>query len=81
VSDARKIYSHAIANEHWSAIQITTAAGVCCMVDLFATGQMAKSGFVRQEEISLEQFLGNRFGRHYESKSASRFAFGEQEGA
>jgi saccharopine dehydrogenase-like NADP-dependent oxidoreductase len=81
VSDARKIYSHTIGNEHWSAIQITTAAGICCMVDLFATGEMQKSGFVRQEEISLELFLGNRFGRHYESKSASRFAFGDQEGA
>jgi saccharopine dehydrogenase-like NADP-dependent oxidoreductase len=79
VSDARKIYSHTVAGEHWSAIQITTAAGICCMVDLFATGQMPKHGFVRQEEIALELFLANRFGRHYESKAASRFTFGDSE--
>ena len=35
ISDARKIYGQTIGNEAWSAIQITTAAGVCA---LFAAG-------------------------------------------
>jgi saccharopine dehydrogenase-like NADP-dependent oxidoreductase len=77
VSDARKIYSHPIRGENWSAIQITTAAGICTMIDLFSQGQLGKSGFVRQEEVPLALFLANRFGCHYESKVASRFAFSD----
>ena len=34
VSDARTIYSQLIDGEAWSAIQITTAAGVCGALDL-----------------------------------------------
>ena len=77
VSDARKIYSHLLHGENWSAIQITTAAGICTMIDLFREGGLPHAGFVRQEEVPLPVFLQNRFGRHYESRSASRFAFGD----
>jgi len=48
-----------------SAIQLTTAAGVCAMVDMHAKGGLPERGFVRQEDAALEQFLANRFGRHY----------------
>ena len=34
ISDARKIYHQKIGGENWSAIQITTAAGVCAVLDL-----------------------------------------------
>ena len=77
VSDARKIYSHVLHGENWSAIQITTAAGICTMIDLFREGALPHAGFVRQEEVPLKTFLANRFGRHYESGSASRFTFGD----
>jgi saccharopine dehydrogenase-like NADP-dependent oxidoreductase len=49
-----------------SAIQITTAAGICAMVDLTFDGHLPQSGFVRQEMCDLEPFLNNRFGKHYE---------------
>jgi saccharopine dehydrogenase-like NADP-dependent oxidoreductase len=78
VSDARKIYSHVLGGENWSAIQITTAAGVCTMIDLFREGALPHAGFVRQEEVPLATFLGNRFGHHYESRVASRFSFGDE---
>ncbi len=65
ISDARKIYSQTIDGEAWSAIQITTAAAICAALDLHATGRLTGTGFVRQEEIDLEEFLRNRFGRHY----------------
>ena len=46
-----------------AAIQITTAAAVCVMVDLWREGQLARAkGFVKQEDVSLEDFLDNRFG-------------------
>lgn len=64
---ARKIYAHEVEGRLMSAIQLTTAAGVCAMVDLHAKGQLPRSGFIRQEDASLEPFLANRFGRHYAS--------------
>ena len=64
-SFARKIYAHEIGGKLMSAIQITTAAGICAMVDLLADGKLPKKGFVRQEEADLKSFLGNRFGRYY----------------
>lgn len=66
-SDARKIYHRTIAGEPWSAIQVTTAAGVCAVVDLHAAG-LLPVGFVRQEQVALETFLGNRFGRHFDNR-------------
>lgn len=79
ISDARKIYSQPIDGENWSAIQLTTAAGICTMIDLFGRGSLEGTGFVRQEQVSLDAFLQNRFGRHYESRVASRFTFGESD--
>ncbi len=72
-SHARKIYPAVIGGETWSAIQITTAAAVCAVLDMHATGKLAGRGLVKQEEVDLQQFLGNRFGRHYDSASSSRF--------
>jgi saccharopine dehydrogenase-like NADP-dependent oxidoreductase len=64
-SFAKKIYSNTLATRLYSAIQITTAAGVCAMVDLVREGALPQRGFVRQEDADLEGFLANRFGRHY----------------
>jgi saccharopine dehydrogenase-like NADP-dependent oxidoreductase len=64
-SFAKKIYSKTLADRLYSAIQITTAAGVCAMTDLMREGALPERGFVRQEDADLELFLGNRFGRHY----------------
>ena len=64
-SYASKVYSKEINGRVWSAIQFTTAAAVCTMVDLMRAGRLANRGFVRQEEVALDDFLANRFGRHY----------------
>jgi len=64
-SFAKKIYSKTIGGKLYSAIQVTTAAGICAMVDLMREGTLPSKGFVRQEEADLERFLGNRFGQHY----------------
>jgi len=65
MSDARKIYNSTVHGQNWSAIQLTTAAGVCVMLDLHRTGSLGATGVVTQEQVSLETFLGNRFGQHY----------------
>ena len=48
-----------------SAIQITTAGSICAVLDMLAERQPAAKGFVRQEDIALDAFLANRFGRYY----------------
>ena len=50
-----------------SAIQVTTAAGVCAAVDLLRAGRLPQAGFVRQEQIRLPELLANRFGRAYQA--------------
>ena len=55
-----------LAGEHWSAIQVTTAAAACVAVDLFRENKLTvKRGFVRQEDVELTMFLANRFGTYY----------------
>jgi saccharopine dehydrogenase-like NADP-dependent oxidoreductase len=62
---AKKIYSREVNGRHLSAIQLTTAADVCAMVDLMREGKLPRAGFVRQEQASLADFLDNRFGQYY----------------
>ncbi len=62
---ARRIYGQKVAGTLRTAIQVTTAAGICAMLDLLVAGQLPATGFVRQEEVGLETFLANRFGRVY----------------
>lgn len=69
-SELRKIYSDTIGGEVWSAIQITTAASVCAAVDLYLTGKLSGTGFIKQEEIDLQAFLDNRFGHWYRDTPA-----------
>jgi saccharopine dehydrogenase-like NADP-dependent oxidoreductase len=64
---ANKIYSQPVGGLVRSAIQVTTAAGICGVLDLLAEGRLPAKGFVRQEEIALGDFLANRFGRYYAS--------------
>jgi len=66
-SAARKIYSQEIGGRLMSAIQVTTAAGICAMCDLLVEGKLPQKGFVRQEQAKLSDFLANRFGRYYET--------------
>ncbi len=62
---ARTIYHQEINAENWSGIQITTAAGVCGVLDMLMHNQLPQKGFVRQEEVDYRQFIQNRFGRYY----------------
>ncbi|WP_062119712.1 saccharopine dehydrogenase family protein [Aureimonas sp. AU40] len=62
---ANKVYAGVVAGRRMSAIQITTAAGICTVLDLLAEGALPAQGFIRQEEIELAAFLANRFGRVY----------------
>jgi saccharopine dehydrogenase-like NADP-dependent oxidoreductase len=74
---ANKIYSREVEGRTLSAIQITTAAAICTVLDLLAGGELPPKGFIRQEDIPLKVFLANRFGQVYskpESGPGQRFA-------
>jgi saccharopine dehydrogenase-like NADP-dependent oxidoreductase len=62
---AKKIYSQRVNGQLLSAIQLTTAASICTMVDLMLQGKLPAQGLVRQEQASLTDFLTNRFGQFY----------------
>ncbi|MBM3382613.1 MAG: saccharopine dehydrogenase family protein [Betaproteobacteria bacterium] len=64
-SYAHKIYHQDIGGEHWGAIQVTTAAGICAVLDLHHDKKIKSKGFIRQEDIPLDMFLSNRFGQYY----------------
>lgn len=61
----KKIYPKVIAGLNWSAIQVTTAAGVSAVFDIVLNNQPNYQGLVLQERISLDQFLENQFGAYY----------------
>ncbi len=60
-----KVYPQVVAGRLWSAIQVTTAAGVCAIVDLVLENPEQRGGFVAQEEFRLADILDNRFGQFY----------------
>jgi saccharopine dehydrogenase-like NADP-dependent oxidoreductase len=60
-----KVYPQEIAGRLWSAIQVTTAAGLTAVLDLVMNDAGNYQGFVRQEQFSLPQILANRFGAWY----------------
>jgi saccharopine dehydrogenase-like NADP-dependent oxidoreductase len=70
----RKIFAKTVCGVPMSAIQITTAGAMCAVLDLFREQKLPQSGFVRQEQVSLRDFLANRFGQLYEGQSLDAMA-------
>ncbi len=61
----KKVYPQKIAGLTWSAIQVTTASGICVVVDLILTQKNNYHGLVLQEQFSLDDVINNRFGECY----------------
>ena len=61
----KKIYPETIAGRLWSAIQVTTAAALCSVVDSIFADPHRYQGFITQETFALPDILANRFGRYY----------------
>ncbi|MEM8982892.1 MAG: saccharopine dehydrogenase C-terminal domain-containing protein [Pseudomonadota bacterium] len=66
-----KVYPQLISGRLWSAIQVTTAAGICAVMDLVLANPGAYHGFVAQEQFSLGDILDNRFGAYYADGGSS----------
>ena len=64
----KKIYGRLIDGTSVSAIQLSTAAGLVAILELFSRGSF-KPGFVKQEDIAVEDFFTNHWGHAiYERK-------------
>jgi saccharopine dehydrogenase-like NADP-dependent oxidoreductase len=61
----KKFYPRNIVSRLWSAIQVTTACGLCAVFDVVLQSSAPPRGFVTQESIRYKDFLENRFGRYY----------------
>lgn len=61
----RKIYAGEVDGTFRTGIQATTASAICAVLDMLTQGDLPDAGFIRQEEIDLDHFLANRFGRVY----------------
>lgn len=57
----KKIYGRTLNNTILSAIQLSTAAGLVAMLELFSRGKLLP-GFVKQEDIDLADFFATRWG-------------------
>ncbi len=54
-----------ISGRTWRAISWTTAASAVSVVELVADGTLPHTGFIKQEDISLEQLFSTQAGRHF----------------
>ncbi len=61
----KKFYPKKIVGRLWSAIQVTTASGLCAVIDLIVQSSSPPKGFVTQESVKYADFIENRFGRYY----------------
>ncbi|BCA95287.1 L-lysine dehydrogenase [Legionella antarctica] len=64
-SYVKKVYPEVIRGLEWSAIQVSTASGVCAVVDLVLGQSNEYKGLILQEEFKLANVLENRFGKYY----------------
>jgi saccharopine dehydrogenase-like NADP-dependent oxidoreductase len=60
-SFVKKIYAGTVLGRPLSAIQLSTAAGMAAVLELFSRGEL-RPGFVKQETVSMEQFLSTLWG-------------------
>ncbi|MDJ0878140.1 MAG: saccharopine dehydrogenase C-terminal domain-containing protein [Halieaceae bacterium] len=73
-----KVYGQAEEGAQRSAIQLTTAGAICAMLDLLVEGKLPERGLVRQEQVALEDFLANRFGRIFTPESERQYSVTEE---
>ncbi|MCF6329169.1 MAG: hypothetical protein L3J02_05150, partial [Henriciella sp.] len=54
-----------IAGKHRTAIAWTTAGSVVAVIEMVRNGTLPNKGFLRQEDISLQDFLATKTGALY----------------
>jgi len=62
-------YPITIDGKRWRAISWTTAASACAVMEMVNNGSLPDRGFIKQEDISLNDFLKTRNGRLYSGEA------------
>ncbi|GMQ76230.1 MAG: saccharopine dehydrogenase NADP-binding domain-containing protein [Gammaproteobacteria bacterium] len=62
----RSYYPREISGERWTAIAWTTSASACAVVEMVRDGRLPSTGFIKQEDIPLDDFLQSHAGRFYD---------------
>jgi len=62
----RSYYPLEISGERWTAIAWTTSASACAVVEMVRDGRLPSIGFIKQEDIPLDDFLQSHTGRFYD---------------
>jgi len=57
-----------IDGQHWRAISWTTAASIAAVVEMVADGSLPDQGFIKQEDISLSEFLKTQNGKYFDQE-------------
>ncbi len=63
----RAYYPKEINGKIWRSISWTTACSIVAVVEMAANGKIPNKGFVRQEDINLDEFLKTKTGSYYAS--------------
>lgn len=61
----KKIYPMEFVGRKWSAIQRTTASGLCSVLDIVMNQPQKYRGLILQEQFSLSDMMQNQFGHCY----------------
>jgi len=69
----KTIWPQKVAGLDWSAIQVSSAAGVCAVMDLVLNAAVPYHGLVYQEQLPLRAFLDSKFGKYYGGNEESIF--------
>ena len=59
------MFNQKVHSREFTAIQLTTGGSACAVIDLKVNGKLPKKGFVKQEEVNLEELMGSEFARFY----------------
>lgn len=63
----KSYYPKEINGKMWRAISWTTASSIVAVVEMVSEGKLPQKGFIKQEDISLEEFLKTKTGSLYDS--------------
>ena len=64
----KKCYPKIVDNIQRSAIQMSTASGVCAVLDIMLNQPDQYTGYLHQEDFNLDTIVSNRFGQYFADK-------------
>ena len=59
----RTIMPKMMARRQWGAIQVSTASGLCAVLDIVLSQSEHYKGLLRQQDFTLSTVLENQFGK------------------